>query len=70
MVVTPAEMPVPTPVDDTVPTAELLLLQTPPGVIQLSPVVEPTQTVSVPVIGAGFGLTIIVTVTEQPPGSV
>jgi hypothetical protein len=53
MVVVPAAMPVTTPVAAfTVPTATTALLQVPPVVVLARDVVEPTQTLNVPVIGA------------------
>ena len=73
IVVTPAAMPVTTPVVDIVPTPGLPLLHTPivpGGAVAVNVVVWPTQIVVVPVIGEGFGLTTIVLDTEHPPGSV
>jgi hypothetical protein len=61
IVAVPPEIPVTTPVDEpTVPMAVALLLHTPPDVVQPSVVVLPTQTVAVPVIDAGNGLTVTV----------
>ena len=59
----PAETPVTTPVaTPTVAKAGVALLQLPPAVASLSVVVEPMQTLVVPVIAAGNGLTTTVVV--------
>lgn len=50
----------------TVPTAALLLVQVPPGVVELSTVVKPVHTVLLPVIAAGRGLTVTTAVRVQP----
>ena len=61
---------------DTIPpavivaTAGVALLQIPPAVALLKLVVEPKQTLRLPVIAAGRGLTVTVTVSAQPVGSV
>jgi len=63
MIAVPAATPVTTPVlDPTDPIAVLLLLHVPPGVVELKTVVNPVQTVAVPVIAAGSGLTVMVIV--------
>jgi len=56
MVAVPAATPPTTPLEFTVATAALLLLHTPPDVASLSVVVRPEQTVSVPVMDAGVGV--------------
>ena len=53
MVVVPAETPVTTPAPETVATEADELLHTPPAVASASAVVDPAQTVVVPVIAAG-----------------
>lgn len=60
------EIPVTTPEELTVATAVLLLLHVPPGVASVSAVVAPTQRVSVPPMGAGLLLVVIVNVVKQP----
>ena len=50
--------------------AGLVLLQVPPPVALESVVVKPTQTLAVPLIAAGKGLTVIGVVTKQPVGNV
>ncbi len=52
---TPTTIPVLVP---TVPTDELLLLQTPPPVASVSAVADEAQMVIVPVIAAGVGRTV------------
>ena len=54
--VSPARIPVPTPM---VPVVILLLLHVPPGVASVRWMVEPTHTLLGPAIGAGAGSTII-----------
>ena len=49
-----------------VPTARLLLVQPPPPVLLSNAVVEPTQTVSAPVIGEGTVLTVTIVEAVQP----
>ena len=69
----PTETPVTTPVELTVATEGLLLLQVPPGVLSDSAMVEPTQTPEAPVIGDIEVLppvTVKVIVRKQPLGSV
>ena len=60
------DIPVTIPEELTVATAVLLLLQVPPGVASVSAVVEPTQRVSVPAIGAGLLFAVMVSVAKQP----
>jgi len=62
----PAVTPVTTPVLPTAATPELLLLHVPPDVVSVSAVVVPVQTVLLPVIALGDGLTVIVVVVKQP----
>jgi hypothetical protein len=66
----PAETPVTTPVASIVATAGVALLHVPPAVASVRVVVDPMQTVSVPPIAAGKGLTVTVAVTRQPVGNV
>ena len=71
MVALPAETPVTTP--EAVPTpatAALLLLQTPPDVLWLKVVAEPTHTAAVPANAEGALLTVSVTDAAQPVASV
>jgi hypothetical protein len=49
-----------------VATAGVALLHVPPAVALLKVVVEPMQTLVVPVMAAGNGLTVTVVVTAQP----
>ena len=70
MIEVPTELPISNPVPDTVATASLLLLQNPPPVLLESGVLDPSQTVGLPVIGPGSGLTVSSTVEIQPPGVV
>ena len=51
-------------------TAGVALLQVPPAVALLNVVVDPAQSVRVPVIAAGSGFTVTVAVTKQPVGKV
>lgn len=46
------------------------LLQVPPGVALVKVVVNPTQTLAVPVIAAGSALTVTTVVDVHPPGNV
>ena len=64
---TPETMPE---IEPTVACDVLLLLQVPPGVRSLRVVVDPVQTVCVPVILTGVGLTTTPSVTKQPAGNV
>jgi hypothetical protein len=52
-----------------VDTLALLLAHNPPPVASVKAVVAAGQTLNVPVIAAGEGLTDAVTVTKQPEGS-
>ena len=67
MIVVPAATPVTTPVASTLPTVGAELLHTPPDAALVSAVVEPAQTVPVPVIvpatGDGFTVTTAVAAT-------
>ena len=66
-----ANKPLTTPlVDPTVAHELLLLLQVPPAVASLRPIVEPVQTVFKPVMPAGAGLTVTGAVIAQPVGNV
>jgi hypothetical protein len=69
MTAVPAAIPVTTPVlIPTVAFAGALLVQIPPGVVEASDVVNPTQTLIVPVIGLGRGFTVTTLVAKHPPG--
>ena len=62
----PALMPVTTPVVISIEPADGILLLHVPGVVaSLSVVVRPVQTVSVPVMEAGNGLTVTIAVMIQ-----
>jgi hypothetical protein len=65
MVAVPAATPVTTPEAFTVATAVLLEAQVPPAVTSASVVVDPAQTVVVPVIAATTGKALTVTVVEE-----
>jgi hypothetical protein len=45
---------------------ELLLLQLPPAVILFNEIQDPPQILVVPVIAAGYGLTVTLNTLEQP----
>ena len=62
----PLPMPVTTPEVPTMALAGILLDHVPPEVASLKDVVDPTQTVGVPVIMAGSALTVITADAEQP----
>jgi hypothetical protein len=62
----PAVTPVTTPPAVMVATAGVALLHVPPAVTLLKVVVEPMQTLVVPVMAAGSGLTVTVVVTAHP----
>jgi len=65
--VVPAVTPVTTPLlVPMVATVVLLLLHEPPAVASLSVVVRPEQTLAVPVMEAGNGLTVTTTDVIQP----
>ena len=71
MAAVPADTPVIIPVDKPAVAIPVLpLLQVPPVVASLNTVAAPTQTVAVPVMGEGNGLTVTVTVVLQPVGKV
>ena len=59
----PAEIPVAKPVEPTVAIVTSLLLQIPDDVASVKFVVNPIQTVEVPVIAAGNGSTVATVVT-------
>jgi hypothetical protein len=65
----PALSPVTTP-DASTEIVPLDVLQVTPVVVVLSVVVAPTQTLSVPVIAAGFGLMVTIAEVVQPVGPV
>jgi hypothetical protein len=68
MVAVPAVKPETRPVDPTVATVGLLLLQVPPDVVSVNPVVKPVHKVEAPMIG-DIGVTfvtVMVAVTKQP----
>ena len=69
MLVVPADTPVTTPNASIVP-APVLLVQVPPAGVEFNEVVNPTQTLVVPVIAVGFALTVTNAVTRQPVPSV
>jgi len=66
----PADTPVTTPPAEIVATAGDALLHVPPAVALLRVLVAPTQTLVMPVIAAGSGLTVTVVVTAHPVGNV
>ena len=66
MVAVPAATPFTTPVVPMVATPVLLLLHTPPAVVLLKVVVDPWHTDATPVIAAGNGFTVTVTVVLPP----
>ena len=66
MVAIPPETPVTVPVEPIAAIPELLLVHVPPTIPSASVVVSPTQTVAVPVIGFGNGLTVAVIITKHP----
>ena len=71
IVAVPASTPVTTPLPDpTVATATLLLLHVPPGTASAKLDVKPWQTLIVPVIAEGSGLTITTAVVVHPVGKV
>ncbi len=64
-------MPVVTPVNDTVATLVLSLLQVPPAVLLVSAAVLPIQILGIaPAIVAGLGFTVTVAEVRQPVGNV
>lgn len=70
MVAVPAATPVTVPPADIVAIAVLLLLQVPPTVVLPSVVLAPTHACSVPVMAAGIGSTVKVTVAWHPRADV
>ena len=67
MVGVPVATPVTTPVPETIVASVVLpLVQVPPVVGSLNVVVAPAQTLVVPVIADGKGLTVMVIFTAQP----
>ena len=70
MVAVPADIPVTSPPEVMVATAELLLLQEPPVGVHDSVVVAPVHTVVVPVIAPIVPLTVTTLVAEQPAADV
>ena len=70
MIVVPAAMPCTVPVVMPIVAMPVLpLLQVPPGVGSPSVVVAPEQTLALPVIDSGSGLTVKVVVVPHPVGS-
>ena len=71
VVATATVWPVTTPVvNPTVATAVLLLVQLPPPGVSPRFVVDPEQTVLIPVIAVGNGLTVTIAVVKQPVGKI
>ena len=66
----PTETPETIPEAPTVASSVLLLVHVPPVVVLPSAVFSPMQTVAVPVIAAGKGLTVTAIVLKQPFGPV
>jgi hypothetical protein len=66
----PAEIPVTNPPAEIVAMPGDAELQVPPPDASVNKVVWPTHTVSVPLMGAGNGLTVTVRVAEQPDSNV
>ena len=69
MMLVPAETPVTIPLTLTVATDGVALFQVPPVILGVNVVVEPRQALGVP-DNVGIGLTVTVTLTEQPEGAV
>ena len=67
MVSTPATIPVTTPVVRPTDATTPELVHVPPGLALVRVMLKPAQTVFGPIIGAGNGFTVIVTVVKQPP---
>ena len=71
MVAVPAATPVTVPVLPTVVTVVAVLLHAPPVVASLNPVVDPAQTIAVPVIvpadGKGLTLTTLIAAAVPQP---
>jgi hypothetical protein len=70
MVAVPGATPVTIPEEVMLAVVVGLLLHVPPAVVLDKAVVAPSQILSVPVMVAGIGFTVIVFVTIQPVGSV
>jgi len=70
IVVTPAEMPVTTPIELIEPVDGALLLHVPPLVASFKLVVPPTFAQAVPVIAAGDAFTVTTVVITAPHGVV
>ena len=67
----PANSPVTIPDDEPMmATVVLLLVHVPPAGVEFSVVVNPTQTVSVPVMFVGLALIVTIAVLIQPVASV
>ena len=66
----PADTPETIPIPLTVAKLVLLLLQVPPVDASVKAVVKPAQTLAVPVIAAGSGLTVTGVVIIQPVDSI
>ena len=67
MVAVPAVTPLTTPAEPTVATLAAEVIHVPPAGAEVNVVVEPPQTVAVPVITSGNGVTVTVLVLTQPP---
>ena len=70
IVVVPAAIPLTLPLEDPMLALAELLVHTPPATELVSVVVAPTQTVGIPPMTEGAGLTVIIFVTPQPVGNV
>ena len=70
MVTVPELIPVAIPLSEPTLTADVLLIQEPPGTTSLSVVAAPAHTDEAPDIGPGDGLTVATFVVRQPVGSV
>jgi hypothetical protein len=67
MAAVPVTIPVTTPEEEPTVAIEILpLVHVPPDVLLLSDVVDPEQTVSVPVIGSNAAPTVTTVVTAHP----
>jgi hypothetical protein len=66
----PADTPVTTPVPETIVATPVLLLAQVPPPASLNAVVNPAQTVGVPDIADGSGLTVLTAVAMHPVGKV
>lgn len=63
----PEAIPVTTPVEDTVPTDVLLLLQVPPAGVDERVVVVPAQMLVLPVMADGMDTTVTIADDRHPP---